>query len=399
MNKIFMSAGSFLGMASLLCLMALGFHSCSNDPDEPIIKKKVEKTIQLSEELTPETIEVELREGHSHLKNNPELGELYWSLENSGFHANPYYDEESSQYPFRTKQTMVFSRQPDGSYAIDRAKSSTDVFRVQTSPTSGGVWQALLVYMYDKKGNRIDLNFRKEGMRDRTQLFYSISDVQKILQTRPSQGIDKADTCVTIDYNYAGLSKETEAAIKKLVGDEVPMIYHTTAHAYNKETPNDSVFYYYYYDRETDDVSKSPVLQNPIGFRGTIANRIPFASYNVNMKLTVLPEGSAKTKPYSNVPTKEQLQNVVFNLSIPFRNIMEKYDANVSFPQPVMDILKKDSAYDEYLLQDIVGNDNVVMGMHINVLREYPKHTLRELKEWYEEQLRNSNPEASNFWL
>lgn len=309
-----------------------------NSQKNLISEMKVDK----KKAIEPHRIEVSVYFGHSHLSGEqPQRGQVFWSRGNSGFHANP--DTRLVEFPLKSVQTMVFERQKDGSYKI--TDQGTDAFRVVSTSLPGGIWNALVVQMFDKDGKRLDLDYKTEALRDRAQVFYTVSNVKPLSQEH-----------------------------------KLPSV---------QEAPLQDYFYFWYFDRAKDNILDAPeTLKTPVGFRGVIKHKVPYATYNVDLGLTLLESGKGKQEPFANSisPSGEQKKALIFKLSIPFRNItyglgevaLDPYDDN----------------YDELHRQDYV---RYFEDLH----REFPKYSVEEIEKLYEESMDMpvEGHGSHSFWL
>lgn len=333
-------------------ILSLGISSCDDSTTSSLPKPdpspehaegawKVNKDI----EIVPEKIEIEMHVGHSHLKEGTEgdLGELFWSKTgaNTGFHANP--DTRTVEFPYKTVQQMVYERQADGTYKL--TSESTDALRFLSSFTKTGAWTAVVVRLMDKQGKRMDLDLRSPQMRDRVQMFWTVSDIKPLHED------------VALD----------------------------------KEMKQEKAFYFWYFDREGDDPAKyREVLKTPLGFRGVVQCQEPLVKYSVNLILTILPEGKSKESAglkNSISLTKEQSEYIAFQFSIPCRNITRALGEGLNNDPFAPD-------YDEL-------EEKEEKRYFSEIAREYPPYTADRIKELQEEawKLPFEGPGSSNFWL
>ena len=340
-------------------------------------------------QIQPDSIVIELYGGHSHLPQGtePEIGSVYWSNRNGGFHANP----PSVAFPMRTYQKMVYRRTPKGDYVADNHFDT--VFRMQSSPQKTGNWYGLVVKLYDKNGSRMDIAYKSPEQRNNIQVFYQVSDLKPIAQTITANVVT---TDTTFTANDMDVDDSDEQAMKAQMlaqgfNGTLTLGYQPVAHWTADSAANRSC-YFWYFDRPEDDTKE--LLTTPVGFRGVLAARIPFVAYNLVMRVCGN-KGGATVRTSDN-PSEEQLQNVLFNLKIPFRNVFEtpgwgKPTGNEGLLNIVWD---KEYNYLPAAADRVINN----RCMFIPVLREYPSFTVEQLRRWYETDSELSF-ESANFWL
>lgn len=366
-------------VAAIIAIASSCHHDNPVRPEPPVVTDSNE----------PDSVVIELYEGHDHLKRGtqPDEGQVYWSDRNGGFHANP----PSVDFPMRTYQKMVYERQADGSYKIS-PKYET-VFRMSSSPEKNGGWYGFVVKLYGKDGKRLDLDYKNAENRNFTQVFYKVKNIRPIEQTIPANLVAK-DTLFNI--NDFDMEDSDEAEIRQklidkgLTGDLT--IGFEPSSVYSSETPVSKVFYFWYYDRPEDDSKE--LLTTPVGFRGVIAGRVPYLSYDVTMQVVA---GCAKDGERNSVsPSPEQESKVVLSLDIPFRNVFEVKGWSTPTGNPDILGIVYDEEY-KYLAEpaDKVFENRL---MFIPILREYPQYTVEQLREWYESDSDISR-ELGNFWL
>lgn len=369
----------------MFALVAILVSSCNDNSTIPPVPNPP-KTVTT---LQPDSVVIELYEGHDHLKRGtqPEVGEVFWSNRNGGFHANPL----TEHFPMSSYQKMVYTKQADGSYKPSPMYDTT--FRMQSSPQKNGNWYGVVIKVYGEGGKRLDLEYKDEQHRNSTQVFYQVHNLRPIEQTIPANVVAR-DTLFNINDFDTEDSDEMEIKQKLIdkgfVGD-LTLNYQPVA-TWGPDSSTTKAFYFWYYDRPTDDSKE--LLQTPVGFRGVVAGRIPYLSYDVRMTIvTDSPKGEVQN---SVSLTKEQESKAVFTIDIPFRNVFEGKGWGV--PTGNSDLLNivYDAEY-RYLPTpvDRIFENRLV---YIPVLREFPQYSVKQLREWYELDSEISI-EQGNFWL
>lgn len=370
-----------------LVLLTMALTACRNE--DIIVPNPQEKTTV----LTPDSVVIEVIQGHSHLPvgTEPELGEVYWTVRNRGFHANP----PSALFPMRNNQKLVYRRQSDGSYLPDVACDT--VVRIVTSPDKRGDWYALTVKMYGEGGRRLDLRYRSDSLRSSTQVFYRPKRIRPIEQTVPA-ALKAADTTFEADQ-LDGEDSDERAIKEKLLAEGFvgkQTLGYATRERWTAGADSRKVFYYWYYDRTKDDAfaSDNKVLPTPVGFRGVFAGRVPFVAYDVVMDVVQL--DGEKGERSSDTPAGNVGGSVLFSLRIPFRNVYE----GIGWGKPVGNEqligIVYDAAYNYY--PDAVYRVIENRAMYIPVLREFPNYDIDRLRKAYEDDA-ESDVESNNFWL
>lgn len=369
--------------------------ACSHDdivPDMPAVQSSHNGTENIAlqqNKIQPDSVVIELYEGHSHLKSGtePETGALYWSTGNSGFHANP----PSVAFPMRTYQKMVFRRTATGDYQAD--SKFDKVFRIQSSPQKTGNWYGLVVRLYGKNKERLDLAYKSPEQRNNVQVFYRVSGLKPIEQTIPANVL-ASDT--TFTANDMDPDDSDEQAMKQQLlaqgfNGTLTLGYEPVA-KWTADSAANRACYFWYFDRPTDDSKE--MLTTPVGFRGVLAARIPFVAYDLVM--SICGNKGEKGEHASDSPSEEQLQNVLFNLKIPFRNVYEAPGwGRPSGNEELVNIVwNKKYNYFPTSVDRVIEN----RCLFIPVLREYPSFTVEQLRQWYEADCELSF-ESANFWL
>lgn len=289
--------------------------------------------------IKPAKVEIEVYEGHLHTHCNPK-GDVFWAKSDGGFHANPVSAEDV--FPLKRKQVMVYKLQNDGTYKREGEDAIRGIATHEDGTEGGGAQYALILKLYDKEGNRIDQDLRKQTISDRVQVFYIPKNADRLRDT-------------TTLFNPG-----------------------------NKFEYKD-IFYYWYFDRETDNIDLSPkIMRNPVGFRGVFILQTGWTKFDVDILVTILPEGKKKSAMKNSVsPDKEQLDNIAFILTVPFRSV--SMDVTPKLPEG-MD-------YDDFFkLQE-----QEIQRKYKDISDEFGM-SLQEVKD-ADDKRGLLNPESSVFWL
>ena len=326
-----------IGYAAIALSATLIITSCEDINNfNPDIPSTDEWQVNKNEQIFPERIELEIHEGHSHT-NPKERGDVFWTDADGGFHANP--DTRELEFPYKTVQEITLVRR--GNEYVPDAQSDS-VFRVVGSSRIGANYTALIVRLYDKEGKRMDLAMKTPEMRDRVQVFM-----------RP-----------------------------KLVRPLYPGV---------KELPNDPdprrLFYFWYMDREKDSPKEAPQkLQTPVGFRGVFQCAIPYTRLDVEVAVTILPEGETKGTPApSDRMPEKAAKHVALRLNVPIRVFtLQRLDTPIDPNLSWDDYDKVEEAEYTRYFEDLA--------------REYPKYTPKQIEQ-LEEEADTLPLEGENFWL
>lgn len=354
--------------------------------------EKQEITDAPSSSINPDSIVVEVYQGHTHVSKDqmPKMEDVFWSNTSNGFHADPDFPN----YPMKAIQRMVLVRNDKGEYLPK--KEGITHFLTETSPVFEGGIYALVLKMYADGGKRLDLSYRSDSLRDRTQVFYQVKNLQPIAQTIPAN-VTAADTLFTIEQ----VREEDEALADSLTkaGLKSPFtFFYETKEKWAADMPASKAFYFFYQDKATDDRKDINYFKTPVGFRGVFTCRVPGVQYDVEVSVTDTPTGKPGTPVSSNSPTAQQLNHRILTFKIPFRNIYETQGwGKINGDAQLMHYLY-DKDYND-LRVDVASQIVEYRSKFIHVLREYPTFTLKQLYDLYEKDAYSGDSESSNFWL
>lgn len=343
--------------------------SCDTDiymdeKEEIVVYTSPNLLVNKTRELSVDRVEIELYEGHSHAPKGSQkvIGEIMWCdnfvLGNRNFHGSPYNPQ--SQFPLKAVQKLIYQKQGDGTLELSEAGDS--LFSIQSaSPREryqGGVMYALIVRLYDKDGKRLDQELKLNAA-DRTQVFYQVKSA------RPT----------------------------------------FAKHVLSSAIKDTTISYFWYYDRLPVALGGSDsgdyFSSNPVGFRGVIQALDPYMRFNLQMSVSLLLEDETKLPPYGNsvLPKQNQIENIVFQLNIPFRTVVPYPDFEREADRRI--------GYDWYDDRWVDGEDDerhkryrkeAEDAWYQELHETWPQFSVQRLKELHQE-LRNMDAESGTFYL
>lgn len=383
---------SFLAIGSMLFVVSACQHDEPAQPQPDKNTQQQENALQSNNPLQPDSIVVDIYEGHTHVSQDaiPKVGDVFWSNTSNGFHADPNFPN----YPKKAIQHMVLTRNNQGEY-VPRSEGK-NYFMVETSPIDRGVIYAMVMKLYGKGGQRLDLDYKTGELAGQTQVFYNVKRIKPLEAAIPASVV-ASDTLFTID-EIRKEDKDVAHAMEK-EGLKSPLtVYYEPQAKWTSETPVQKAFYFFYQDKPTDERKDVNYLKTPVGFRGVFVNRVPGIAYDVEVAVTVNPDGKPEQAVDAASPTAEQLKHAVLTFSLPFRNVYESRGwGKMKGDERVLKyVYEPKTNYIRYsAVERVFDNRNV----YLPVLREFPSFTLEKLRQLYEDDAYSGDSESADFWL